>query len=155
MGAIAAWFAEKAIFGRIAAFLKSVPWWGYAAIVGALLAWYALSVHDRAQFNKGFNAGWTQQHKALLAEQQSHAVTRASLNGALNQIDGQNGAVDALKADSDKRASAAGTALDAAQAANKPRETAAAALEASSAKTGPRDAPCVPSEAFLTYSGEL
>lgn len=136
-------------------FLKMIPWRVFAAIAGALIAWHLLAVHDRAQFDKGFNAGWSQQHQQLLDEQQSHAITRTSLNTANIKIADQNREIEQLKAESDKRQAASADALKAAQAANKPREAAAKALDASAAKAGPRDAACVVSEAFIASMKEL
>ena len=136
-------------------FLKTVPWWVFAGIAAALLAWHLLAVHDRAQFNKGFDVAWTQQHQQLVDEQQSHAVTRTSLNTALVKIADQNAAVDKLVADGVTRQAASTDALKAAQSANKPREAAAKALDASAAKAGPRDAACAPSEAFIASIKEL
>lgn len=34
---IGAWLAEKAIFGRIGAFLKAIPLWAYAVLAGVVL----------------------------------------------------------------------------------------------------------------------
>lgn len=130
-------------------------WQWFAAVAVALLAWHAIAVHDRAQFNKGYNAGWSLKQGELVDEQQSHAITRTSLNTALVKIADQNAAVDQLAADGVKRQSASAGALKAAQAANKPREAAAKSLDASAAATGPRDAPCVPSDAFLASMKEL
>ena len=130
-------------------------WQWFAAVAGALLAWHLLAVHDRAQFNAGYNAGWSQQHQQLLDEQQSHAVTRTSLNTALVKIADQNAAVDKLAVDGVKRQAVSADALKAARGANKAREAAAKALDASAAKAGPRNASCGPSEAFIASMKEL
>lgn len=130
-------------------------WQWFAAAALALLVWHAIAVHDRAQFDKGYNAGWSLKQRELVDEQQSHAVTRTSLNTANIKISDQNREIEGLKAESDKRQAASADALKAAQAANKPREAAAKALDASAAKAGPRDAACVASEAFIASMKEL
>lgn len=130
-------------------------WQWFAALAVACLIWHAIAVHDRAQFNKGFDAGWSQQHQQLLDEQQSHAITRTSLNTALIKIADQNAAANGLAAEGAKRRAASSDALKAAQTDNKRRETAAKALDASGAAPGARDAACVDSETFLASMKEL
>ncbi|MDY7525363.1 hypothetical protein [Sphingomonas sp. 10B4] len=50
---IGAWLAEKAIFGRIGAFLKALPWWVYA-ILAALILLLVVYLHgEKAGETKG------------------------------------------------------------------------------------------------------
>lgn len=50
---IGAWLAEKAIFGRIGAFLKAVPWWVWA-ILAALILLLVVYLHgEKAGETKG------------------------------------------------------------------------------------------------------
>ena len=142
----------------VMAILSGLPREVWYVIAGGLLflfGWHLVYLHDKAVWNGGYNAGWSVEHRALLNEQQSHAVTRASLNMALNRIAAQNDAIDQLAAESVKRIAASDAARKAAVSAAQRGEDHARALDASSAVVGPRDAPCVPSKAFLDLSGEL
>lgn len=145
-------------FKSVLTILSSLPrevWYVIAGVLLFLLGWHFVYLHDKAIWNGGYNAGWSVEHRALLDEQQSHAVTRTSLNMALNRIAAQNEAVDRLGAASAKRLAASDAARKAALSAAQRGEDHARALDASSAVVGPRDAPCTPSKAFLDLSGEL
>lgn len=143
-------------FKSALAFLRTIPWQAWVAIVLAvvMLFLYADARHYR-KLAEQRSAIIAQAKVALQDEQQSHAVTRTSLNTALNRIAAQNEAVDRLGAESAKRIAASDAARKAAVSAAQRSEEHARALDASSAVVGPRDGPCVPSKAFLDLSGEL
>jgi hypothetical protein len=96
----------------------------------------------------------TQHVAALNLEIVKHAITRQSLEQALSAIHDQNAAVDALKAESDARTSAAAAALHAAQERAQSAEATAWALEASAAKGAPAGS-CKASAAYAAAKGEL
>jgi 4-amino-4-deoxy-L-arabinose transferase-like glycosyltransferase len=143
------------IAARALGVLKSVPWWVFAAVAGAVALWFAVAAHDRAQFNKGFNVGWAGQHHALLTERQAHAITRASLERALIAVADQNAAIGKLAAEAKARLGASNTAVQNAQKAAATSETIAKALDASASKPGARDPQCIPSDIFINSSGNL
>lgn len=143
------------IAARALGILKSIPWWVFAAVAGAVALWFAVAAHDRAQFNKGFNVGWAGQHRALTAERQSHAITRDSLARSLVALADQNAAIGKLAAEAKARLGASNAAVQNAQKAAAASETIAKALDASAAAPGARDAKCIPSEIFINSSGSL
>lgn len=139
----------------VLAVLSGIPrqvWYAIAGLLAVLFLWHQIYV---SAYKEGYDVGWAEQHSALLEEQQSHAVTRSSLNTANIRIADQNEAVDKLAAESAKRIAASEVGRKAAVRAGQRSEDHAQALDASSALAVPRDAPCVPSKKFLDLSGEL